>query len=93
MLTPRLGTVSQQSPPQNTRDGAFGWTKRKREGEPLIDRSHVSVTMERNLEAFIWVPLLEWKHKFGPTKMGVGTQIENGGPDLGATAGVALSGH
>jgi hypothetical protein len=49
--------------------------------------------MGRNLGAFVLGLLLECKHKFGPTKLEVDTQIKNGGLDLGATAGVALSQH
>jgi hypothetical protein len=51
--------------------------------------SFVNVYLKEFGGAFIWVLLLEWKHKFRPTKIGVDTQIKNRGLDLGST-GVAL---
>jgi hypothetical protein len=83
LLTPSLLWISPLAVPAECEE------KEKREGESLPGKSHVSMVVGKNLGAFVWVLPLEWKHKFGPTKMGVSTQIENGGPDLAATAGVA----
>jgi hypothetical protein len=57
--------------------------KEEREGESLTGRSHMAVDVGRNLGTFVWVLLPELERKFRPTKVGVGTQIENRGSDLG----------
>jgi hypothetical protein len=42
--------------------------KEKREGEALTGRSHMVVAVRRNLEAFVWVLLLELEKKLGQQK-------------------------